>query len=230
MREKDFQEWRKLISADHIEMGTKYIRRLSKALHLAFFIVFLQKYHADKKEEEITDVLDSKNIDAHWMSFTSFPEEGSRRNGTFALHRDIMTHCDEVCAIAFAERLGGPQGYNLLLAALKSSLPFSFQNGESSYAAFPTKLLHEYYKSGIYYQNMKHSLFSTPIRGSKVNCLFDIQREMDHKDALKAFRSGSTVASVLPRMSLIDVLDDIHERTAHSKMEKTQDEKYEKEL
>ena len=33
--------------------------------------------------------------------------EGSR-NATFALHVDIMQHCDEVVAISVAERIGGP--------------------------------------------------------------------------------------------------------------------------
>lgn len=34
---------------------------------------------------------------------------------------------------------------------------------------------------------------------------------MDHQDVLKAFRSGATMESVLPRMSLIDSLTDIHQ-------------------
>jgi hypothetical protein len=38
-------------------------------------------------------------------------------------------------------------------------------------------------------------------------------REMGHQDVLKAFRSGATMESVLPRMSLIDSLTDIHQST-----------------
>jgi hypothetical protein len=46
-------------------------------------------------------------------------------NGTFALHVDMMKHCDEITAIALSERLGGNDRFNLLLAAVKSSLSFS---------------------------------------------------------------------------------------------------------
>ncbi|KAL4238433.1 hypothetical protein ACF0H5_003141 [Mactra antiquata] len=211
MRDEEFQEWRKLISAEHIEMASRYIKRLATALHLAFFVVYLQTLSDNEREEVAADVLESQNVDTIWMNYKDFIQKGLNRNGTFALHYDMMTHCDEVCAIAFGERLGGRNGYNLLLAAVKSSLPFSFLNGASSYAAFTAKLLHEYYKCGPFYKNMKHCLFSTPSKNRNINFALDTQREMDHKDALKAFRSGSTVASVLPRMSLIDLLDTTRE-------------------
>jgi cephalosporin hydroxylase len=51
---------------------------------------------------------------------------------------------------------------------------------------------------------MKASLFTTPHKGSSINYALDAQREMDHQDVLKAFRSGATMESVLPCMSLID--------------------------
>ncbi|XP_053383815.1 uncharacterized protein LOC128550010 [Mercenaria mercenaria] len=50
MRDEEFQEWRKLISAEHIEMATRYIRRLSVALHIAFFIKFFQSLEAVKQQ------------------------------------------------------------------------------------------------------------------------------------------------------------------------------------
>jgi hypothetical protein len=68
-------------------------------------------------------------------------EKGKANNGTFALHVDMMKHCDEITAIALSERLGGNDGYNLLLAAGKSSLSFSFLNGATSYAAYSYKIL-----------------------------------------------------------------------------------------
>ena len=60
---------------------------------------------------------------------------------------------------------------------------------------------------------MKASLFTTPHKGSSINFALDAQREMDHHDVLKAFRSGATMESVLPRMSLIASLTDIHQST-----------------
>jgi hypothetical protein len=49
---------------------------------------------------------------------------------------------------------------------------------------------------------MKASLFTTPHKGSIINYALDAQMEMDHQDVLKAFRSGATMESVLPCMSL----------------------------
>ena len=40
------------------------------------------------------------------------------------LHVDMMRHCEDVTAISLAERLGGKDGYGLLLAAMKNSLLF----------------------------------------------------------------------------------------------------------
>ncbi|WAQ96121.1 hypothetical protein MAR_028811 [Mya arenaria] len=78
-------------------------------------------------------------------------------------------------------------------------------------------------RCGTYYKNMKQSLFSTPNKWSDINFALDTQREMDHKDALKAFRSGSTVAFVVPRMSPLDVLDDVRDvQTSSIKKERTQ--------
>ena len=63
-------------------------------------------------------------------------DEGYSKNATFALHRDIMKHCDKVVAVALAERLGGKKGYELLLATVKISLAFAFINGASSYGPY----------------------------------------------------------------------------------------------
>ncbi|WAR09221.1 hypothetical protein MAR_019179 [Mya arenaria] len=137
-------------------------------------------------------------------------EEGRKKNGTFAMHYDMMQHCTEVGEISFAERLGGKDGYTLMLAAVKSSLPSLYLNGACSYAAFTTRLLYEHFKCGHYYKRMKETLFTTPNKDSDVNFGLDTQREMDHKDAIKAFRSGSTMKSIVPRMSLLDSLNELH--------------------
>lgn len=136
-------------------------------------------------------------------------KEGSKTNATFSLHAEMLRHCDEILALAVAERIGGQDGYNLMLSVVKTSLPFSFLNGASSYGAFCCRLLYERYSSGPFYQHMKQSFFSTPYRGSEGNFTLDTQREMEHRDALKGFRPRSTVTSVLPRMSLVDIFLDI---------------------
>ena len=81
----------------------------------------------------------------------------------------MMKHCDEILAIALAERLGGMDGYQLLLAAVKSSLLFSFLNGASSYAPYSTKLLVNHYQLSHFDKHQKGALFSTPFKNSNVN-------------------------------------------------------------
>ena len=43
--------------------------------------------------------------------FDNFMTVNIRKNATFALHTDMMTHCDEVIAVYFAERMGGRLEY-----------------------------------------------------------------------------------------------------------------------
>ena len=59
------------------------------------------------------------------------------------------------------------------------------------------------------------------------------QRELDHQDVLKAFRSGATIASVIPRISLIDSLNEVHELTIRNPSaynESKQEEQLQEEL
>ena len=58
---------------------------------------------------------------------------GSSRNATFALHMDMMRHCNDVIAIFLSEPIGGKVCYGLLQSAVKSSLLFSFVNNASGY-------------------------------------------------------------------------------------------------
>ena len=80
---------------------------------------------------------------------------------------------------------------------------------------------------------MKSTLFTTPYKGSNVNFALDAQRELDHQDVLKAFRSGANITSVIPRMSLIDTLNEVHELTIRNPSvynESKQEEKLQEEL
>ena len=56
---------------------------------------------------------------------------------------------------------------------------------------------------------MKETLFTTPHKGFASNFALDAQREMDHRDAIKSFRSSGSIESILPRMSVIDDLQAI---------------------
>ncbi len=203
-----------LLSVENIEVATRNIRRISLSLHLAFSIKFLEYLPADQSKEVLENFRDPKGneTDQFHQLYQTFLKNGSHHNATFALHNEMMTHCDEILAISVAERIGGPDGYNLLLAAVKASLPFSFLSGASSYASFCCELLHQHYSAGVFHGNMKKNLFSTPYKGSTFNFALDSQREMDHKEALKGFRPRATLTSVLPRMSLVDAFSEIHKR------------------
>ena len=72
------------------------------------------------------------------------------------------------------------------------------------------QLLLEHYKASPFQQSMKMALYSTPRPGSIVNFSGDTKREMDHLDALKGFRSGSTLSSVSKRMALVDSFHEVH--------------------
>ena len=210
MRDTDDQEWAKLIESAHIDQATRYIRRLALALHMAFMVSFMgsisgvhriklmHNLASGSVEDSISDEFDSQ--------YRAFIHEGKKNNVIFALHHEIMEHCDEVVGLAFAERLGGNDGYNLLLAIVKRALPFAFLNGSSSYALFSTQLLHQHYKCGPFCKNLKASLFTSPHKESDLNFGLDTQREMDHQDVSRSFRSSATLSSVIPKMSNVDFL------------------------
>ena len=126
----------------------------------------------------------------------------------------MLIHCNHVVAISLAERLGGPDGYSLLLYAVKESLLFSFLNNASSYAPYCVQLLYTHFSASLFHRNMKEALYSTPIKQSTRNFACDTKRELDHLEALKGFRSGSNINSVTVRMSLIDSLNEAqHQET-----------------
>ena len=211
MRDDDKQEWSNLVSVHHIDMATRNVRRLSIALHLAFLITFAKTLPESECELFLYEARHSQHVEVStkWSErLERFMDKGTSNNATFALHRDMMKHCDKVVAVALAERLGGKQGYELLLATVKSSLAFSFINGASSYGPYCVQLLYHHYSAGYFHARMKESLFTTPIGKSNKNFACDTKREMDHLEAVKGFRSGSTLSSVTARMSLIDSLNE----------------------
>ena len=120
----------------------------------------------------------------------------------------MLNHCNHVVAISLAERQGGPDGYSLLLYAVKESLLFSFLNNASSYAPYCVQLLYTHFSASYFHRNMKEALYSTPIKQSNRNFACDTKRELDHLEALKGFRSGSNINSATVRMSLIDSLNE----------------------
>lgn len=215
MRDDDQEEWTKLITAEHIDAATRNVRRLAVAIELAFIVKFINSLEPKESELFQQDLLNgsSADISAAWDSkYQSFLKIGAARDSTFALHHEMLTHCNQVVAVHLSERLGGLDGYNLLLAALKQSLPFTFLNGASSYAPYCTLLLYEHGRSGVVHSNMKKHLYSTPWKHSTKNFAIDTRREMDHRDAHRAIRSGSSLEAVTCRMSLVDSLLQAHDR------------------
>ena len=122
MKDDDQEEWTKLISIQHIDCAKTYIRRLAISFHLAFLIKFSRTLASDDLYSFIHDMEneDAITISNNWSErFKRFMNYWSKHNATFALHRDMMNHCDHVIVIALSERLGGPKGYALLLASVK---------------------------------------------------------------------------------------------------------------
>ena len=76
--------------------------------------------------------------------FEDFLQCGSKVNATFALHLDMMQHFDYVVEVTFPEWLGGPDGYDLVVAAIKEMLKFSFVNNVTSSAQYCVQLLHKH--------------------------------------------------------------------------------------
>ena len=79
----------------------------------------LQEFLNDMETEDCAE------LTSEWaVQFRDYLSYGSARNATFALHLDMMSHCNDVIAISLAERLGWKDGYGLLLAAVKNSPVF----------------------------------------------------------------------------------------------------------
>ena len=149
---------------------------------------------------------ENKIVNERDQKYEEYLDNCAKQNATFSL-LDMMRHCDDVIAIALAERLGGPDGYQLMLAEVKHFLLYSFVNCATSCAPFCVKLLFHHNSAGHFHRCLKQTLFTTPIKASSRNFSTDTKREMDHLDALKGFRSGSTISSISVRLSLTDSLN-----------------------
>ena len=196
-----------LVSIGNIEIATRNIWRLSAGLHVALIFTFMTSISQLDAEQLSQDLCHCSEVELElrWgCKLKEFIITSSKKNATFSLHLDLMKHCDEIVAIACAERFGGSKGYNLLLASVKSSLPFSFVNSASSYAGFCTRLLIEHYQASPFHQSMKRALFSIPHNGSQVKFGLDTVREIDHRVAKKSIRPAATLENVLPKMSSVD--------------------------
>ena len=207
-------EWAKIVTIDQINTATKVIKRLAHGMHISFLLKFIE--HIPPREaKELCNNLSNPNLDPSDLSvkwnnqYKAFMDRMAQRNGSFALHREMMLHCDEVVGLYLAERIGVHQGYTLLLGLVKQSLPFAYLNGASQYAIFCTDLLYHHATASPFHQRLKECLFSVLHKGSHTNFASDAIREMEHRDAMKGFRPCAEVTSVLPRMSLIDTFNDI---------------------
>ena len=211
MKNDENHEWATLKEEHHIDVATRQVRRLSTAIHIALlfrFAAFLPIARSNELLDDL-DILSGKELATKWHAcYQKFIDHGCQVNATFALHVDFMTQLDGISAIALAERLGGNDGYHLLLASTKESLVFSFLNGATSYSPYSVKLLYEHYRAGHFYGNLKKYLFSTPLKGD-VNMATDTKREVDHQFITKGFRSASTSDSIRRKTALADDLAEV---------------------
>ena len=180
MRNEDQEEWAKLVSIQHIDMATKHVRRLAISLHLAFLIPFMDYIKSEDLQECADDMEtgDCTDISSKWATqFQEYLVFGLSSNATFALHMDMMGHCDDVVAIFLFEPIGGKDFYRLLQAAVKSLLLFSFVNNASTYAPCCVRLLCCHNSAGYYHRCLKE-LHSTQYKESNRNFACDTKREM----------------------------------------------------
>ena len=214
MKDQELEkDWSKLIGISNIETATRNIWRLSVALHIAFMSKFVESLEPEERCQLEKDLRNDSvdTLDDQWrFQYKSFMSQGYDSNANFALHVDLMVHCDEIVAIAVAERVGGPEGYSLLLASVKSSLWFSFLNGASSYGAFCIRLLYEHSVCAPFHKRMKQALYTQPHNNSIANFGLDTCREIDHRIAKKCVRHGSTSETILQKMCTVDEQASVH--------------------
>ena len=160
------RDWMKLVESTHIDHATRNIKILSLTIHLFLMVLFIRSLSADDATKFLL-MLDTLEMDdaIKWApTFEDFLNKSRKINATFSSHCDIMKHCDKVLVIAAVERFGGPDGYHLLLGAVKQLLPFAFLNGATLYGAFCVRFLITHYSTGPFYQGLKYCLFQHAIK------------------------------------------------------------------
>ena len=128
-RDDERDEWSKLASAEHIDAATPNVKHLAISIHIEFLLTFMNTLSSPDKSQLPEDVAEvsPEQVTSRWGNiFQEFLVPAAGDNATFVLHLDMMRHCDGVIGLARAERMAGPQGYQLLLAVTKESLLFSF--------------------------------------------------------------------------------------------------------
>ena len=89
MRDDREDDWRKLVSVQHIDTATKYVKRIAQSMNLALLVTFLKSLTKDDQEILITDMETEQpaTLAKKWsFKFNKFLEETSRINATFALY------------------------------------------------------------------------------------------------------------------------------------------------
>lgn len=209
--DEDEKDWSKLTSVSHITTACRRITRLWLSLRLALLIKMLAQLPAEERNRFLHQIKHSapSELKSQWgQHYETFVKKGCKEDANFALHVDMLHHMHAVVALHLAEKAGGSDGYNLLMAHVKGkSLLFSYVNSSSSYAALQTRLLIEDAQCGIFYRNLKRALFSHPFREGGANCGLDTLRELDHIMAVKAFRGGCHLEAALSRMACVSLLD-----------------------
>ena len=89
------EDWKTLVSADHIDTATKHVKRLSLSLHLAFLVEFAKSLTTEEQESFLSEMESDEpsSIADTWSSrFQKFLDEGSTKYATFTLYLDMMKH------------------------------------------------------------------------------------------------------------------------------------------
>ena len=105
-----------------------------------------------------------------------------------------------------AEKMGGEDGLNLLMAILKVNLPFTFINGAQCYGPFVLQLIHVYHEASPFHQNMIKDVMAMPYNSGDINVAGDTAHEMDNKGLSHAMRARQSENAVINRMTSYDRL------------------------
>ena len=96
MRDDKEEDWRKLVSVQHIDTANKYVKRIEQSINLALLVTFLKSF-TKNHQEMITDMETEQPVTLanNWsLKFKQFLEETSRLDATFAMYLQtyILNH------------------------------------------------------------------------------------------------------------------------------------------
>ena len=214
MRNDDRKDWTMLAGKDHIDMATQNVRRIALAIQMALQVMFSLTLSLTDRKQFLDSLHSGSTTESQSLwdaKYQNFLQKCSSQNATFRVHLDMLKYCNIIVTIKLAERMGGKEGFLLLLTAVKKSLPWSFLNGATCYGPFCVHLLHAYYSSSVYHQNLVHVMWSTPIKNGTVNHGPDTKRELFHQDATPAIRTSRSEKAVTTRLAKLDYFTKVHE-------------------